>query len=76
MIAAVAALFTTAIPLSGVQRFLMLLPLCLSIAVVYKTTRCDDLREVPVAALTLWVTIVAGMCIVGFVLWATFMIMV
>ncbi len=76
MIAAVAALFTTAIPLSGVQRFLMLLPLCLSIAVVYKTTRCDDLREVPAAALTLWVTIVAGMCIVGFVLWATFMIMV
>ena len=54
--------------LSGAQRFLLLLPLCLSVAVVYKTTRCENLRDVPVAALILWGTIVIG-------IWALFTIM-
>ncbi len=71
-----AALFTTGIELTGMHRFLLMLPLCLSIAVVYKTTRCDDLREVPVAALTLWVTIVVGLLAVGVGLWAVFETMV
>ena len=61
--------------LSGAQRFLLLLPLCLSVAVVYKTTRCENLRDVPVAALILWGTIVIGMYAVGFGLWALFTIM-
>ncbi len=76
MTATLAALFTTGIELTGMYRFLLMLPLCLSIAVVYKTTRCDDLREVPVAALTLWVTIVLGLLAVGVGLWAVFEAMV
>jgi uncharacterized membrane protein YoaT (DUF817 family) len=64
------------VQLSGVQRFLLMLPLCLSIAVVYKTTRCERLRDVPVAALMLWVTIALGMYAVGFGLWAAFAISV
>ena len=76
MTAILCALFTTAIPLHGGQRFLLMLPLCLSIAVVYKTLRCDDLRAVPVAALVLWGTIVAGLCAVGAGLWLLFMILV
>ncbi len=71
-----AALFTSAIELSGGQRLILMLPLCLSIAVVYKTTRADDLREVPRAALGLWVTIVVGMCAVGVGLWVVFSVMV
>ena len=71
-----ATLFTTGIELTGMHRLLLMLPLCLSIAVVYKTTRCDDLREVPVAALTLWVTIVVGLLAVGVGLWAVFETMV
>ena len=70
------ALFTTAIDLSGTQRFLLMLPLCLSIAVVYKTTRLEDVRAIPAAALVLWVTIVLAMCAVGVGLWALFSIMV
>lgn len=71
-----AALFTTGIPLSGVQRLMLMLPLCLSIAIVYKTTRCDNLTQVPLAALALWVTIIIGMAGVGIGLWAAFEIMV
>jgi hypothetical protein len=76
MTAVPAALFTTSIPLPGVWRLLLMLPLCLSIAVIYKTTRCDDLREMPKAALILWVTIVVGMLAVGVGLWIAFMIAV
>ncbi len=69
-------LFTAAIDLTGRQRFLLMLPLCLSIAVVYKTIRCDNLRAVPLAALTLWITIIGGMFLVGTGLWLLFRIMV
>ena len=72
MTGVVGGLFTTAIELTGVQRSLLMLPLCLSIAVVYKTTRCERVRDIPVAALILWVTIVAGMYAVGIGLWAVF----
>lgn len=51
--------------LSRWQQMLLLLPLCLTISVVYKTTKCADLREVPLAALVSWVTIVVGMYAVG-----------
>ena len=70
------ALFTSAIQLNGGQRLILMLPLCLAIAIVYKTTRADDLREVPAAAAGLWVTIVLGMCAVGVGLWAVFSVMV
>jgi len=71
-----ASLFTSAMNISGGQRFLLMLPLCLSVAIVYKTTRCESLREVPVAALVLWVTILLGMYTVGFGLWAIFKLLV
>lgn len=76
MIAVPAGLFITGIELTGVQRFLLMLPICLSIAVVYKTTRCERLRDVPVAALILWVSIVAGMYAVGLGLWVAYNIAV
>jgi len=73
---ALAGLFTTGVPLSGLVRLSLMLPLCLSIAIVYKTTRCRELRDVPLAAAGLWVTIVVGMCVVGAGLWAAFELMV
>ncbi len=76
MTSALAGLFTTAVELTGIQRLLLMLPLCLSIAIIYKTTRCENLREVPVAALVLWITIVLGMYAVGLGLWVAFEIMV
>ena len=70
------ALFTTAIELTGPQRFLLMLPLCLSIAVVYKTMRLEDVRAIPMASVILWATIVLAMCAVGVGLWAVFSILV
>ena len=76
MIGASVGLFTTAVQLTGLQRSLLILPLCLSIAVVYKTTRCDKLSDIPVAALVLWMTIVLGMYAVGLGVWVVFQILV
>ncbi len=76
MTALLASFLLDGIELSGRQRFLLMLPLCLSIAVVYKATRCERMRDLPTAALVLWVTIVAGMYAVGFGLWAVFNIAV
>ena len=57
--------FIDPIPLVSWQKLAMLLPLCLAIATVYKTTKCRDLRDVPIASLVLWVTIIIGMFAVG-----------
>lgn len=57
--------FIDPIPLVSWQKLAMLLPLCLAIAIVYKTTKCRELRDVPVASLVLWVTILVGMFAVG-----------
>ena len=75
MISIIAGLFTTGIEMTGGQRMLLMFPLCLVVAIVYKTTRCDKLRDIPFAALSLWLTIVIGMYAVGLGLWALFEIM-
>ncbi len=53
------------VELTKFQQMLLLLPLCLTISVVYKTTKCDDVREIPLAALVSWITVVIGMYAVG-----------
>jgi hypothetical protein len=40
---------------------LLLLPLCLAVAVVYKSVRCRYVSQVPREATVLFVTIVVGM---------------
>jgi hypothetical protein len=64
------------IAVSGLWRMALLWPLSLSIAIVYKTTRCETLREIPLAALALWITIVLGMYAVGVGIWLLFGIFV
>ena len=76
MTAFCATIFTTGITLTGGQRFFMMWPLCLSVALVYKATRCDHIRELPKAALGLWITIVLGMYAVGVGLWLAFQVAV
>ena len=61
--------------LTGFTRFLLMLPLCLSVAVVYKVTRIGDIRQALTAAVVLWVTIVVGMIAMGVGLWLIFLIM-
>lgn len=62
------AVFLQPVVLARWQQMLMLLPLCLAVSVVYKTTRCERIREIPWAALVSWVTIVLGMYVVGIAL--------
>jgi len=69
-----ATVFLQPMQLNG-QRLWFLLPLCLSIAVVYKTTKVRELKDVPLAALLLFVTILAamaGVCLGLYVLIAIF----
>ena len=61
-------LFINPIVLGRWQQMLLLLPLCLCISVVYKTTKCKNVREIPLAAAVSWITIVIGMYVVGVVL--------
>lgn len=72
MITFVAGIFTSGMILTGWQRMLLMLPLCLSIATVYKTLRTENHKELPSAVIVLWVTIVTGMCAVGAGLWLVF----
>ena len=53
------------VELTKFQQMLLLLPLCLTVSVVYKTTKCDDVREIPLASVVSWITIVIGMYAVG-----------
>ena len=62
------ALFVHPVSLERWQQLLLLLPLCLCVSIVYKTTKCRTIREIPVAALMSWITIVVGMYAVGGVL--------
>lgn len=71
----VAGILESGIPVTGLQRFALMLPLCLAIAIVYKTTRCENLRDVPAAAFVLWITIVVGMYTVGIGLYVLFRFM-
>ncbi len=48
----------------------LLLPLCVSVAVVYKTIRVRDLRRLPVQAGILIVFMLGGLLTLGAGLWA------
>jgi len=74
-IASVLAFLTTGMDLTRFPRFVLMLPLCLSVAVIYKSTRMENMRAVPAAAAVLWITIVLGMVAVGVGLWALFSVM-
>jgi hypothetical protein len=62
------AIFLTPVSLTRPAQLLMLLPLCLAVSLVYKTTKCENVHEIPWATLVSWVTIVIGMFAVGVVL--------
>ncbi|MEK6797628.1 MAG: hypothetical protein AABZ12_01540 [Planctomycetota bacterium] len=76
MSVALLGLFTSPLALNGPTRLVLMLPLCLSIAIVYKAMRLEDIAALPRAAFGLFVTIVVGMCAVGLGLWAVFSVLV
>jgi hypothetical protein len=48
----------------------LLLPLCASVAIVYKTIRVDSLRRLPVEAGVLIIYMLGGLFALGASLWA------
>ena len=72
--AALATIFISPITVTGIWHAVLLLPLCLAIAVVYKAVRCLDVKNIPSAAAVLWVTIICGMYAVGVGLWLLYRI--
>ena len=69
------ALFTTPVQINGVQHLALLAPLCVAISIVYKTIRCQDLRDVPLAALGQSITIILAMLGVGVAVWLLYLLM-
>ncbi len=63
------------VAIRGVGRLLMLVPLVMSVSLVYKTIRCADLKRVPWAATKLCVLIVGGMMAIGVALLVTFRVL-
>ncbi len=70
------AAFTTPIEISTWMRTLLFFPLAFTIAVVYKTLRTQHLKDIPLSAAVLWITIIAGMYAVATGLWIVFQIMI
>ena len=71
-----ATLFVHPMTLVGWHKTVMLMPLCLAIALVYKGMKCERPAEVPLASLILWFTVVVGMYAVGVGLWGLYMLIV
>jgi Ca2+/Na+ antiporter len=55
------AFFIHPVELTRWHQILLLIPLCLSVSVVYKTTKCERVRDITLAALGSWLTVVVGM---------------
>lgn len=69
------SLFIQPISITGSGRLAMLIPLTLSISVVYKTMRCERLTSIPMASIVLCIMILACMGLIGVVLLVIFQLL-
>ena len=66
----VSRIFTHPIELnSGIWTLLLLVPLCASVVVVYKTVRTESLRRLPIEIIAAMAYVGGGLIELGFVLW-------
>ncbi len=63
------ALFVKPLTLHFHSLLWMLMPLCFSVALVYKTIRTNDLRRLPIEVARLVVYMAVGLVALGLVLW-------
>ena len=63
------ALFRNPVTLSFYSQIWLMLPLCASVAVVYKAVRTQDLRRLPLEILGAFLYILAGLGALGAALW-------
>lgn len=62
-------IFYNPITLSFNNFLWLLIPLCASVAIVYKTIRVTDLRRLPIQVLALLFYMVCGLVALGVLLW-------
>jgi hypothetical protein len=67
-----AALFVNPMVIPYAAQLWLLLPLCLSVAVVYKTVRVPDVRKLPLEIAKMMGYLVGGLTILAIVLWGVF----
>ncbi len=65
----IATLFVNPIVISSHTALWLLLPLCLSVAAVYKTVRIGDIGRLGIQVATLFGYMVGGLVLLGGVLW-------
>ncbi len=65
-----ATLFWHPMTLDSASTIWLLIPLCISVAVTYKTIRVQRLSQLPVQILLLVVFILGGLALLGGALWA------
>jgi hypothetical protein len=65
----IATLFVNPILIPQTAVLWMILPMCLSVAIVYKTVRTGDLRKLPREIAGLMVYMTGGLVLLGLVLW-------
>ena len=53
----------------GINHIWLVLPLCMVLAVVYKTIRVRRLRQLPLQILGLWAYIFAGLVVLAVAFW-------
>ena len=53
----------------GVSHIWLVLPLCMVLAVVYKTVRVKHIRQLPMQILSLWAYIFVGLVSLAVVFW-------
>ena len=58
-------------PIPGLWRvwYLMLLPLCLGVSIVYKSIKCHEMKQVPREAAVIFAMIIGGIVGAALVLW-------
>lgn len=62
-------LFTYPMDLSFQSSLWLVLPLCASVSIVYKTVRTEDLRRLPMEIAALFAYMITGLVALGVVLW-------
>ena len=65
----IATLFWNSFSISWFTVLWLLLPMCLSVAIVYKTIRIDSLRRLPKSVAVLMLYMVGGLAVLGAALW-------
>ena len=54
----------------------LLLPLCLSVAIVYKTIRTKNLQKLPAEIIMLMAYMIGGLILLGGILWAVQLLLI